>query len=123
MNDKMPKICELVQAHKIGQVLFALAVANYYVASLLASGFQYPKDELSTEDKITLRIIESYLDFKVHRKPFTGSMKLIPEMLVYQQRPVLFLPFSLLSPLFSSSPSPRQGRCGTRWRGSWRRRG
>ena len=33
--------------------------------SLLASGFQYPKDELSTEDKITLRIVESYLDFKV----------------------------------------------------------
>lgn len=75
MNDKMPKICELAQPHKIGQVLFALAVANYYVASLLASGFQYPKDELSTEDKITLRIIESYLDFKVHGEPFTGSMK------------------------------------------------
>ena len=27
-------------------------------------GFQYPKDELSTEDNITLRIVESYLDFK-----------------------------------------------------------
>lgn len=28
-------------------------------------GFQYSSDELSTEDKITICIIESYLDFKV----------------------------------------------------------
>ena len=62
---------------KVLSIWHTLAVANYYHngASLLASGFQYSKDELSTEDKITLRIIESYLDFKVHGEPFTGSMK------------------------------------------------
>lgn len=29
-------------------------------------GFQYANDELSAEDKITVCIIENYLDFKVH---------------------------------------------------------
>lgn len=31
-------------------------------------GFQYPSEELSMEDRITLCIIESYLDFKVCTK-------------------------------------------------------
>ena len=29
-------------------------------------GFNYHSDELSTEDKVTLYIVEGYLDFKVH---------------------------------------------------------
>jgi hypothetical protein len=31
----------------------------------LHTGFQYPVEELSLEDKITICIMESYLDFKV----------------------------------------------------------
>ena len=29
------------------------------------AGFQYPSDDLSTEDKVTLCVVENYLEFKV----------------------------------------------------------
>lgn len=39
--------------------------SSIIIVLLLFPGFQYYSDELSTEDKITLCIIEGYLDFKV----------------------------------------------------------
>ena len=39
-------------------------VPSGYVPIVL-TGFQYPHEELSLEDKITICIMESYLDFKV----------------------------------------------------------
>lgn len=40
---------------------------------MFAVGFQYPSEELSAEDKITLCIIESYLDFKVRVTASDGA--------------------------------------------------
>ena len=47
--------------------------------SVFCVGFQYPLAELSAEDRITICIIESYLDFKVtnFRKAYMNSSKVI----------------------------------------------
>ena len=58
MRAKIYALC-----YKMG-MSYAHATAHSHTG-LVMTGFQYPHEELSVEDRITICVIESYLDFKV----------------------------------------------------------
>ena len=63
----------------------AQSLTHNVVSSHTLTGFHYTVDELSTEDNITMCIIESYLDFKVTQCACrAGILVLLISMYVYK---------------------------------------